>query len=80
MSIRETLSNDLKVKYRKVKTVPAAIKAAIYAGCTDPGAAMQFQSDVTTYNLFEALLYVEGYEKDGFFAAGTAAKAAGLLK
>ena len=74
-SVRSITPDEIKVKLRKMKTVPGKVKAAIYGGCKDPGAAMQFNSDVTVYGMFEALLYVEGYEKDGMFAPGTAVAA-----
>lgn len=75
MPISTNINPDLKIKLRKLRTVPGKVKAAIYSGCSDPGAAVQFNSDVTVYGMYEALLYVEGYEKDGFFAPGTAEKA-----
>jgi len=62
----------IKHRLRKSHKVPCAMKAAIYKGCTSMEAAVQFNSDVVTYNTFEALLFVESYEKDGFFAPGTA--------
>ena len=80
MPLRTDTPDALKIKLRKVKTVPAKVKAAVYAGCKDPGAAVQFQQDVATYNLWEALLYVESYEADGFFAKGTAANAIATVK
>jgi hypothetical protein len=80
MPLRTDTPDATKIKLRKVKTVPAKVKAAVYAGCSDPGAAVQFQQDVATYNLWEALLYVESYEKDGFFTTGTAAAAIATVK
>jgi hypothetical protein len=80
MPLRTDTPDAVKIKLRKLKAVPAKIKAAVYAGCKDPGASMQFASDVATYNVWEALLYVESYEKDGFFATGTAAAAIATVK
>jgi len=74
-SVRSITPEEVKVKLRKMKTVPGKVKAAIYGGCKDPGAAMQFNSDVQMYNLWEAILYCEGYEKDNMFAPGTAVAA-----
>lgn len=39
------------------------------------GLAIQFSTDCRTYNVWEALLYVEGYERNGHYAPGTAVKA-----
>jgi hypothetical protein len=82
-NIKSFLSEPLKAKYRKVKALPGAVKAAIYAGASpahSPAITVQFNRDVAVYGLYEALLFVEGYEADGFFAAGTALAAAKLLK
>ena len=80
MTIAATIPEAIKAKYRKVKVAPGAIKAAVYNGCKATGAAVQFQSDVRVYNLWEALLFVEGYEADGYFSPGTAEAASKLLK
>lgn len=80
MSLRESTPEAVKSKLRKTKSIPPAVKAAVYAGCLQQGAAMQFNRDVMVYNLWEALLYVEGYEDDGYFTHGTAAKAIALCK
>jgi hypothetical protein len=80
MSIRTTIPEAVKVKYRKVKIVPVKVKAAVYGGCKDPGATIQFHQDVQTYGLYEALLYVENMEEQGLFAKGTAQQAALTLK
>jgi hypothetical protein len=82
-TLRTILSEPLKAKYRKVKTVPAQVKAAVYGGANPahcPSITVQFQSDVNVYGLYEALLFVEGYEADGCFAKGTAVAAGKLLK
>jgi len=72
MDLRTSTPNPLKNKFRKMKRVPSLIKAVILKGCKSQGAYIQFQSDVSLYNLWEALLYVEGYESDGYFTEGTA--------
>jgi hypothetical protein len=74
MSIRITTPKHLIVKLRKLKVVPVSIKAEVYKGCKEMGAAVQFNSDVNTFNVYEALLYLEGMEPQ-FFAEGTATKA-----
>jgi len=79
-TLRSLLPEPLKAKYRKVKTVPAAVKAAVYKGCLDPAVTVQFQRDVLVYGLYEALLFVEGYEGDGAYVKGTAQAAGKLLK
>ncbi len=72
MSIRQTTPESIKNVLRKMKTVPIGIKAKIYGGCKDPGATIQFNSDVAVYSIWEAILYVESYESQGFYAPGTA--------
>jgi hypothetical protein len=68
-----TATPELKTKLRKTKTLPSKIKAIIYAGNkSGPALAVQFNADVQTYGLWEALLYAEGYERDGFYVPGTA--------
>lgn len=74
MSIRITTPKHLADKLRKLKVVPVSIKAEVYKGCKEMRAAVQFNSDVNTFNVFEALLYLEGVEPH-FFAEGTATKA-----
>jgi len=73
--LQTTTPNHLKVKMRKMKSIPVGIKAEVYKGAKCLEATVQFNSDVNTYNLFEALLYVEDYEKSGHYAEGTAMKA-----
>ena len=71
-----TATPDLKSKLRKTKTVPGKVKAIIYAGnSSGPAMSMQFNQDVTTYGLWEALLFVKNYESDGFYTPGTAQRA-----
>ncbi len=74
MTIAVTTPNHIKAKMRKMKTVPACIKAELLKGCRNQGAYMQFHQDVKTYNLWEALLFVQSFEQETwkFFAEGTA--------
>lgn len=67
-----------KAKLRKVKTMPSLVKASLYndaikAHC--PAITMQLGSDLQTYGLWEALLYVESYEADGYYHEGAAERA-----
>jgi hypothetical protein len=71
MNITASTPNHIKVKMRKVKTVPACIKATILKGCVNQGAYIQFVQDVGMYGLWEALLYAESYEANGDYAQGT---------
>jgi hypothetical protein len=72
MNITTSTPNHIKVKMRKVKTIPACIKAELLKGCINQGAYMQFHQDVRMYGLWEALLYAEGYEcPNGDFKEGT---------
>lgn len=70
------ISPKRKAQMRKMKQLPYSVKGIVYSGNKGgPAMAMQFNSDIKLYGLWEALLYVEGYEKDGYYAEGTAAKA-----
>ena len=73
--IQTTTPNHVKVKMRKMKVVPACIKAEVYKGAKCLEATVQFNSDVNVYNLYEAIIYVEDYEKSGHYAEGTAMRA-----
>jgi hypothetical protein len=82
-TLRSILPETLKAKYRKVKTVPSAVKALVYGGANPaqcPNVTIQFNRDVMIFGLYEALLFVEDYESDGFYNKGTALAAAKLLK
>lgn len=77
MELRKLATEEQKNKLRKMKTLPLAVKAAVYGGnIGGPGATMQFNSDIRIYNLWEALLYVEGYETGAaggpYYKPGTA--------
>jgi len=71
MSIRITTPKPVIVKLRKLKVVPICVKAEVYKGCKEMGASVQFNTDVNTFNVWEALVYVEGMEPH-YFAEGTA--------
>jgi len=71
MNITISTPNHIKAKMRKVKTVPACIKAELLKGCIQQGAYIQFNQDVGLYGLWEALLYAEGYEDQGHYELGT---------
>ena len=73
--IQTTTPNHIKVKMRKMKTIPACMKAEVYKGAKCLEATVQFNQDVATYGLYEAMLYVEDYEKSSHYAEGTAMKA-----
>lgn len=70
MDIAITTPNHVKVAMRKMKKVPACIKATLLKGCKDQGAYIQFHEDLR-FGLWGALLSAESYEKDGMYAEGT---------
>lgn len=71
MKITISTPNHVKAKMRKVKKVPACIKAELLKGCINQGAYIQFNQDVGMYGLWEALLYAESYEDTGHYELGT---------
>jgi hypothetical protein len=71
MDIRISTPDTIKAKMRKVKTIPACIKATLLKGCINQGAYMQFHQDVGMYGLWEAMLYAQGYEGNGDYTEGT---------
>lgn len=80
MTPRE-LSNDIKNKLRKISksgdtydTVRNMLNAGITPSNGLSGAYIQFDKDVQIYGLYEALLYAEGYEKQGHYVEGTVSK------
>lgn len=71
------ITPEQKRQLRKIKTVSSAVKAIVYGGNKDGmPMSVQFNRDVVLYGMYEALLYVEGYEAEGKYEAGTADKAA----
>lgn len=76
MSIRKTAEPAVVAELRRIKTLPLSVKAIVYGGnLGGPDAAVQFNRDLRLYGLWEALLYVEGYEEDGVYTKGTAQSA-----
>lgn len=79
MSLRDTITPAQKLLLKSMKTVPEPVKVAVYDGCNNTGAASQFHTDVGLYGMYEALLYVESYEGNGYFVKGTAERAAEII-
>lgn len=70
------VSPEQKKILRKIKVVSSGVKAIVYGGnLAGLAATIQFNSDVRLYGMYEALLYVEGYEEQGMYQKGTADKA-----
>lgn len=67
------LTPEQKARLRRVKTVSDKVKVAAYSG-NGWSVCSQFQSDVRLYNMLEAVLYLEGYERQGLAAVGTASR------
>jgi hypothetical protein len=75
-------TTDEKAKFRKVKVMPSKVKASLYHDANAehcPAITMQLGSDIATYGIYEALLYVENYEADGYYLEGAALRAFKLL-
>lgn len=70
MNIATSTPNHIIIKLRKVKKLPACMKATLLKGCRDQGAYIQFHEDLR-FGLWGALLSAESYEKDGMYAEGT---------
>lgn len=82
-TIRDLLTHEQRRTLRKMKTVDILTKQILYAGLEGVVGAnefvYQFRTDLNLYGMYEALLYVEGYETDGVksgYKQGTAQKAA----
>ena len=79
--LRDIATEQQKQALRRVKRAddPAGEVArhTLVIGCRDQSAYMQFGSDLSLYNLWEALLYAEGYEESQrkSYAPGTTIKA-----
>jgi len=71
--IRQIVTNHQKQVLRRTKKVSLPIKAAVYAGCKHPGAANQFNYDLKTYGLWEAIIYIQNGEPK-YYEEGTAEK------
>lgn len=75
--VKSIVPEHLRAVMRKVRALPPPVKNAVYKGCTDPRATIQFNEDLKLYGLWEALLYVEGYEEENNgYSEGTAKAAA----
>lgn len=65
-----------KARLRKVKGVAGSLqdvaRNTLVSGVLEKGAYIQFGVDMGTYNLWEALLYAEGYEAKGMYKLGSA--------
>lgn len=71
-----TATPEQKRILRKTKRLPGRVKAIVYGGnLGGPALAMQFNRDISLYGLWEALLYLEGYEAEGKVMKGTTERA-----
>lgn len=70
--------NPSKVQVLRKQKLPSdGVKAHVRQGALKDGIqlAVQFHNDCRIYSVWEALLYVENYEADGYYVKGTAIKA-----
>lgn len=68
------LPEEIKNKLRKIKTetvLACAIRIIVVTGAINEAAIYQFDKDLRMYNLYEAILYVESYQKQGFYDKNT---------
>lgn len=73
------VSPEQKKVLRAMKHLPNAVKAEVYLGnLAGPPMAMQFNRDIKLYGMWEALLYVQGYEEQNMYKKGTADRACTL--
>lgn len=74
------LSQENKQKLRKTKsgklydTARNLLNCGIISSGGIHGPYIQFDKDVKLYGLYEALLYAEQYENQGYFVEGTVSK------
>jgi hypothetical protein len=75
--LRKLATPEQKAKLRKTRKLPGKVKEVVYKGNKGgTGPVTQFNQDIALYGLWEALLYVEGYEQEeGYYVPGTAEKA-----
>jgi len=68
---------SIRTKLRNVRMVLHKVSHIVAEGCIKDkqALAIQFSKDCHIYGIWEALLYVEGYEGQGFYKYGTAEKA-----
>lgn len=77
MSIREIATDQQKKILRKHKLISELSDIArniLVQGVLERGMYIQFGSDLRLYNLWEALLYAEGYENRGAYVKGSVLK------
>jgi hypothetical protein len=69
------IADNYKRQLRKVKGIAGGLqdiaRNTLVKGCIEQGAYIQFGEDMQVYNLYEALLYAEGYELRGMYRAGS---------
>ncbi len=77
MSSLQSLTDEAtKAKLRKLRVMPSKAKASLYQDNLGGAAmAMQLATDCQVYGVWEALLYVEGYEASGHYRQGAAHRA-----
>lgn len=82
MTIRTSTPESTIKRLRKLRALPSAAKASLYAdNLCGIAVAVQLANDVHVYGVWEALLYVENYEADGYYKPGAAKRAmASLIK
>lgn len=76
LSADKTIKNKLR-KIKLVSPVTDEVRTILKSGIVGSGisgAYIQFGADVQMYNLWEALLYAEGYEPE-YYKPGTAQRA-----
>lgn len=68
------LPEEIKNKLRKIKTktvLARNIRRIAMIGVINEAALDQFDTDLRLYNLYEAILYVESYQIQGFYNENT---------
>jgi hypothetical protein len=69
-------TEEQKRALRKIKGVAGErqdiARNTLVKGCLEQGAYIQFGRDMAVYNLWEALLFAQGYEEDGMYKTGSA--------
>lgn len=74
MSIQTLLLPQDKNRLRRIKTAtfPDTAKNILCANTISMTHQLQFWKDLDLFGAYDALLYLESYEKDGHFVKGTA--------
>ena len=72
----QEIPEEQKKALRKLKTgeVEERIRNLLLSKHTNEAVIRQFDSDVRLYNLYEAILYTETYEAQGYYLPGTTDK------